>query len=246
MLIQNGSGDSLPSHPIRHKTTPYRSPASEGNSYGSMPTVSAVVVAGGKSERLGQDKSLIRLGNERLLKRVISTLQGLSDDVLLAANDRDKFQDLSVRVVPDLWPQAGPLGGIHSGLRSMRYERGIFVACDMPFLNPALLRYMILLSPGFDVVIPRIGCNVEPLHAIYSKACAQPIADLLEQHGRRVVGFLTDVRVRYVHEAEINAFDPEHISFFNINTTQDLAEARRLLKISKESARGKRPKVKLH
>jgi hydrogenase maturation protease len=120
----------------------------------------------------------------------------------------------------------------------MRCERGLFVACDMPLLNTPLLRYMIQLSPAFDVVIPRVGDETEPLHAVYSKACLQPIVDLIDRGKRRVVHFFDRVRVRYVEPREIEAFDPEHLSFFNINTPADLQRAQELHRLT---SRGESP-----
>jgi len=203
--------------------------------------VSAIALAGGKSKRLGTDKSLLKIDHEWLLQRILNALATLSDDVFVVANDQEKLAHLAVRVVPDVPPGMGPLGGIYAGLQSMRHERGVFVACDMPFLNLELLRYMILLSADFDVVIPRVGENTEPLHAIYSKACAQPIADLLNRQGRRVIGFFHQVRVRYVEQQEIESFDPQHLSFFNINTVEDLDQMRHLIRRrAKPRSRGKR------
>lgn len=193
-----------------------------------MPEVSAVVLAGGKSRRLGMDKSLLRFEGEWLLQRILSQLSALSTDLWVVANDGEKLAPLQVPVVPDVRPGTGPLGGIYSGLLSMGCERGLFVACDMPLLNLQLLRYMVQLSPEFDVVIPRVGEETEPLHAIYSKACLQPVADLLDRGQRRVIHFFDRVRVRYVDPREIEAFDPEHLSFFNINTPDDLQQAQEL------------------
>ncbi len=193
-----------------------------------MPEVSAVVLAGGKSQRLGMDKSLLRFEGEWLLQRLLGQLATLSTDLLVVANDGEKLASLNVPVVPDARPGMGPLGGIYSGLQTMRCERGLFVACDMPLLNLSLLQYMVRLSPDFDVVIPRVGDETEPLHAIYSKSCLQPIADLLDRGQRRVIYFFDRVRVRYVEPEEIEAFDPDHLSFFNINTLADLQRAQEL------------------
>jgi molybdopterin-guanine dinucleotide biosynthesis protein A len=154
----------------------------------------------------------------------------LSADVLVVANDGEKLASLKVPVIPDARPGMGPLGGIYSGLQSMHCERGLFVACDMPLLNLPLLQYMIQLSPAFDVVIPRVGDETEPLHAIYSKACLRPMADLLDRGQRRVIHFFDRVRVRYIEPKEIGLFDPEHLSFFNINTPADLLQAQELIR----------------
>lgn len=193
-----------------------------------MREISAVVLAGGKSRRLGIDKSLLKVNGEWLLERILHTLASLSDDLVVVANGRPEFAQLPARVVPDALPGMGPLGGIYTGLQAMLHPRGFFVACDMPFLNLPLLRYMILLSADFDVVIPSIAGQTEPLHAIYSKVCIEPIEKLLHHNQLRIVYFLPSVRVRYVTENEIDVFDPEHLSFFNINTPEDLAKVEKL------------------
>jgi molybdopterin-guanine dinucleotide biosynthesis protein A len=195
----------------------------------AMPEVSAVILAGGRSRRLGVDKALLKLDGEWVLARIANALASLSDDLLAVIDDQDKVGHPGLRTVADMLRGLGPLGGIYSGLRAMRHEHGLFVACDMPLLDLNLLRYMVSLSINFDVVIPRIGDNVEPLHAVYSKACTTPVADLLERGDLRIVHFFPRVRVRYVEQAEIDAFDPQHWSFFNINTAHDLKRARQLI-----------------
>lgn len=191
--------------------------------------MSAVVLAGGRSTRLQQDKALLKLDSEWILEGILRKLALLSDDVLVVGGDQEKLRPLGVPIIPDARPGAGPLGGIYSGLQKMHYEHGLFVACDMPLLSLPLLQYMIELSPEFDVVIPRIGDNVEPLHAVYSKACLRPMHEQLDRGERRVVCFHPGVRIRYVERHEISPFDPQRVSFFNINTPQDLELARRIL-----------------
>jgi len=96
-------------------------------------------------------------------------------------------------------------------------------------LNQALLRYMLQISAGFDLVVPRLGDMVEPLHAVYSQACLAPIESLLKQGNLSVIQLFTLVKLRYVEAEEINRFDPKHLSFFNINTEADLEKARELV-----------------
>jgi len=207
-----------------------------------VPDISVVVLAGGKSRRLGTDKALLRIRGEWLLQRIVNQLAVLTDDLFVVANESEKLRALGVRIVPDARAGGGSLIGILSGLQAMRYERGLFVACDMPFLNLELLRYMILLSPGFDVVIPRIGDELEPLHAIYDKSCVSPIVQALDRKAWRVIHFFAMVRVRYVDQPEIEAFDPQHRSFVNINTPADLEEAACLLEQAESHVRRKASK----
>jgi molybdopterin-guanine dinucleotide biosynthesis protein A len=202
-----------------------------------MSDISVTVLAGGKSRRLGLDKSMLKIHDTWLLQRILDTLARLSDDLIIVASPRPEFAALPARVVPDELPDMGALGGIYSGLKAMRYERGLFVACDMPFLNLPLLRFMILLSPDFDVVVPCVADQTEPLHAIYSKRCAEPISQLLQHGELRIAHLYPQVRVRYVTEMELEVFDPQHLSFLNINTPADLGKTCRLMKATEKPPR---------
>lgn len=185
--------------------------------------VSVVILAGGQSRRLGRDKSLLELGGEPLVQRVVARLAPLSDDLIVVANDPHRYEslDLAVQFVVDEVRGMGSLMGIYSGLRAALHSRALVVACDMPFLSVALLQYMISLAGGHDVVIPRIDQLLEPLHAVYSKTCLPSMAGLLDRRERKIVSFFEAVRVRYVETDEIDRFDPEHLSFFNVNRPED-------------------------
>jgi molybdopterin-guanine dinucleotide biosynthesis protein A len=204
-------------------------------------TTTSIVLAGGRSSRLGREKHLEKLAGESLIERVISHLSSLSTEILLVISRKQarislqSYTHPEAKTVADLYPRKGSLGGIYTGLVYSKTLRNLVVACDMPFLNPALLRYMISLSPGFDVVIPRIGDKIEPLHAIYSKNCVKPVEEQLKRDNLRIAGFFDSVKVRYIEKEEIERFDPEHLSFFNVNTEADLEKARRLAQ--REAAR---------
>lgn len=120
--------------------------------------------------------------------------------------------------------------GIYSGLKRSQDPHSVVVACDMPFLNINLLRYMTGLAGGFDVVIPKLGELVEPLHAVYSTKCLSVMENMLEDGNFKISDLLQRVRVRYVEESEIDSFDPQHLSFFNINTPADLERAEQIVK----------------
>ena len=194
-----------------------------------MTAISVVVLAGGRSQRLGVDKTLLRVDGVWLLQRIVEQLRTLSNDVLVVANEAPKLAPLGVQVVPDRQVGIGPLAGILAGLEAMRNEVGLFVACDMPLLNRRLLRYMIRLSVDVDVVIPRNGDETEPLHALYGKGCLGPVAASLEHGRRRVIYFFDRVRVRYVDPDEMAVYDPLGLSLFNINQPVDLTRAQQLL-----------------
>lgn len=187
-----------------------------------------IVLAGGKSLRLGRDKALEEIGGETLIQRVIHRLSSLGTDIIVAAS-----QDLplppGVKRVADIYPGKGALGGIYSGLRASPSPRSLVVACDMPFLNLALLRHLMELAPSFDVVIPRVNGQLQPLHAVYSQNCLGPIEAMLGEDRLKIAGLFPAVRVRYVEDAEVERFDPQKISFFNINSQADLMRAREMV-----------------
>jgi len=209
--------------------------------------MSAVVLAGGDSRRMGSDKAFLKMPNgETIIETILSKLARLSKEIILVTNHPQRYEHLGVKLVADIYPGKGSLGGIYTGLSAMSHSHGLVVACDMPFLSLPLLRYMLVMAPEYDVVVPRAlpwgglkGVKereetakeylLHPLHAVYSKNCLEPMRDLLVSGDLRIISFYPRVRVRYVEEGEIDIFDPEHLSFFNINTPGDLRKAEGLL-----------------
>jgi molybdopterin-guanine dinucleotide biosynthesis protein A len=194
--------------------------------------MTSIVLAGGKGERLGRDKTLEKVGRHTLIQRIMDCLVLICDEivVVIAPGQPEPSLSIEARVVVDLYPGRGALGGIYTGLVASDSFYNLVVACDMPFLNPSLLRYLIQVSPGFDVIIPRDReGKLEPLHALYSKNCLAPINKQIQQGELKLDGFLGQVKVRYVDETETDEFDPKHLSFFNINTPADLRRARAIV-----------------
>ena len=190
--------------------------------------VSGAVLAGGKATRMGKDKALLRIDGETLLARAVTSLVEITDDVLVVGRSSVP-EGVSARAVPDARPGAGSLGGIYSALLAAHTSRCLVVACDMPFLNRRLLSYLLDLSAGYDLVIPRLDDLLEPLHAVYAKTCLPPIEALLARGDLRILDFFDQVRVRYVDRPEIERFDPHLLSFFNVNTREQLAQALAML-----------------
>jgi molybdopterin-guanine dinucleotide biosynthesis protein A len=195
------------------------------------PRVSVVVLAGGQSSRLGSNKALLEVQGQPLVVRTAHKLMALSDDLIVVTNEPDLNEPLALpaRLVPDEKPGQGALMGIYSGLKAARHAYMLAVACDMPFLSLPLLRYMLSLVDGLDVVIPQIDDLLEPLHAVYGKTCLPAMARLLERGQRQIIAFFHEVRVRRVESEEIDAYDPEHLSFLNVNTPADWARVQDLL-----------------
>jgi molybdenum cofactor guanylyltransferase len=185
--------------------------------------VSAAIMAGGKSRRMGRDKAWLDLGDGRpIVRRVIDVARQVADETFLVAND-ERFFALGLPVVPDRFPDGGVLGAIATGLAAAAHDRVVVVACDMPFLQADVLRFLIERCDGWDAVVPKVGEELETLHAVYTRACVAPIERALAAGGRRVTSFFADVRVRTIGEADLRDLDPDLRSVTNVNTPEELA-----------------------
>jgi molybdopterin-guanine dinucleotide biosynthesis protein A len=180
---------------------------------------------------MGQNKALMPLSGRPLISHVLDKLSRLCDELVISANDRAPYARFGVRVVRDVVEGKGALGGIHAGLKAIRNERAIVVACDLPFLSLPLLRYLVVEACGYDVVVPRLGRYYEPLHAVYDVNCIAPIERLISRGPRRIVHLFTQVRVREVTEDSVRLFGAD-MSFYNVNTPGEWREAQRFSPIA--------------
>jgi len=193
--------------------------------------MTSIILAGGKSLRLGRSKALQVISGKSLIQWVVDRVAILSTEIIVATAHGEAIachSAVRIRTVADIYPGKGPLGGIHSGLIASSSTHAIVVGCDTPFLNVSLLEYMTQICSTFDVVVPRIRKKIEPLCAVYSKNCVAPIQKLLERDERQIRKLFTMVKVQYVKQDEIDSYDQEHLSFFNINSQDDLKRARGL------------------
>lgn len=187
-----------------------------------------VVQAGGRSTRMGVDKAFVKVTDRPLIEDILAQTRGLGAETIVITNRPDDYRYLGLRVYRDVLPDKGALGGLYSALWHASRPYALVIACDMPFLNRALLDHLLSLAPHYDAVIPRLGGEAEPFRAVYSKACLGPMRAALDAGKMRIISFLPDVRVRFVDDAEVERFDRDHLTFFNINTPEDLEQARRL------------------
>jgi molybdopterin-guanine dinucleotide biosynthesis protein A len=198
--------------------------------------LSAAALAGGQSRRMGTDKALLPLvaGGQPMLGLVLERLRSVADDVLVVANEQERYETFGARVVPDLHPQIGALGGIQAAVTWSAHEHCLVVACDMPFLSLPLLRRMVSEPRNYDVLVPLIpgesrqrgdGLVFQTLHAIYSKQCLPFIEKRIAAGCKRVVGFFEDVQVRTIEVTDVMQWDPDLRSFFNANTPEALLAA---------------------
>ena len=188
--------------------------------------MAAIILSGGNNQRIGAEKAFLQIGQKTIIEREIAVLSTIFTRIIIVTNCPEKYKHLEVDLIPDLIPGKGPLGGIYSGLAISEDEHNFLVSCDLPFLNTDLIFYMKEIIGHYEVIIPRLGRFLEPLHAIYSKGCLTSIKKYLDQNDLRIKSFFTEVRVKYIDKTEVEGFDPEGVAFFNVNTEENLKRAR--------------------
>ncbi len=184
-----------------------------------------IVLAGGKSSRMGFNKALVEFGGRRLIEIAVDRLSGLFPEVLIIANDPDLYAYLGVTILPDLVPNSGSLGGLYTGLASASHPRAFFAACDMPFLNPDLISLLVREAEGWDVVVPRVAGELHPMHAVYAKPCLPYMKEAIEGGRLKIAGFFPRVRVKPIDEATLRTVDPDLLGLMNLNTPLELERA---------------------
>lgn len=194
-----------------------------------MSQATAIILAGGKSTRMGTDKALIKVNDDNMLEAAIRVLAGGFSELIVSANNRN-YESLKIKTVSDVFPGRGPLAGLHAGLQASGNDVNFVVPCDMPFINVRLALYMVELAAAFDVVVPKIGDYYEPLFAVYTKNCLPVIEAHLMAGQNRVSTLYTDteLKVRNISEAEIEKFGHSDSLFFNVNTPVDLQHAKQM------------------
>lgn len=185
------------------------------------PGVAGVILAGGESRRMGTNKALLEINGERMIETIYRRMAELFDEVLLVTNRPELYEFIPCRKVADIYPGKGPMGGIHAALSSCTAERAFVAACDMPGLNPNVIRELISLPDRADVVVPETPHGLETLHAVYAKSCLPAMNSMLQAGELSLLTFAERATATVVPHARIAVLDPGFASFRNINTPED-------------------------
>lgn len=187
-----------------------------------------VILAGGKSSRMGTNKALLDFEGEPLIGRLARRFGEWFEQVIIVTNTPEEYAFLGLPMVGDRIPGLGPLSGLEAGLTASRFDLAFFAACDMPFMAEGFVRHLISLAPEHDIVVPQVAGEYEPMHAVYRRTCLASVTAKLEARRLRLLSIFEEVRLRVVTEAEIRPFgDPKRI-FFNCNTPDELKRAKEL------------------
>ena len=187
--------------------------------------MTGIVLSGGESRRMGTDKAFLKVDGAPMIEHVLQSLRSVVSRIIIVTNRPESYAAYDAEVVIDACNKRGSLVGIYSGLLRSKDDYNLIVACDMPFLNSRLLSYMANQADSYDIVLPRVGEFVEPLHAIYHKR----LTTIMDRHIKRdqlqIRGIFSGLKIRYITEEEIDRHDPERRSFINLNTPNEYKEA---------------------
>jgi len=187
----------------------------------------AIILAGGDSKRIGYPKSTLKLGEQTLIEIIVNKLKAIFEEIIVVTDTPELFCELPVKLTSDFFcgVKKNSLRGIHAGLCATDTERNFVVACDMPFINSGLVNLLYNYSVDYQVVVPYLNGHFQPLFAFYQRSCLQSIEESLQKGDFKIINFYPEVKVKLILENEINSVDPEHLSFYNINTINDYKKA---------------------
>ena len=190
--------------------------------------LTVVIQAGGMSSRMGEDKALKPFLGRPLIQRVIDRLAPIADEVIVTTNRPDEYAFLGLRLIADLKPGRGALGGLYTAVASAAFSQVAVVACDMPFASDVLFEgaRRLMVEEDADVVIAKTDEGYEPFHALYRReTCLPAIEAAIEADQWKVISWFSKVKVRELSPQEVKAFDPSVLCFWNLNTPEEFAEA---------------------
>mgnify|MGYP005856215505 CR=1 FL=1 len=171
---------------------------------------------------MGENKAFIKIDGVPIIKRILSLFKELFQEVIIVTNQRDSYSELEAKIYSDLIPDKGALGGLYTGIFFSNFYYSFCVACDMPFIKKPLVKYLIKNMEDEDVIVPRTQDGLEPLHAIYSKKCLEPIKSIMVKGKFKIIDMFDLVKVKIVDEEEFLSLDPLRESFINVNSPEEL------------------------
>lgn len=193
-----------------------------------MSKVAGIVLAGGKSSRMGRDKARLDCGSRDFIEHSIATLQPVSDEVYVSCGPVCQYQEYGAPVIVDDISSAGPLGGMVTVMRTVKADTFLFLPVDNPMIPTALYRYMLELLEDFDAVVPELHGYFEPLCALYRADCLPAMEKAISQGKRKIKSFYPDIRIRTLTEEEIRSIGNPEVLFLNVNEHRHYLQMKRL------------------
>lgn len=183
--------------------------------------ISGVILVGGKSQRMGQDKALLPIQGKPMIERALDLFQQHFHQVFLVGDRPERFHPYHFPVLPDLFPGSS-LGGLYTGLYQAAHEYVFVSSCDMPFPSAGILRHICSLRHAYDAVIPCSNHGPEPLFACYAKTCLPTLLTQLQQHQLSIRKACSQLRTTLVPYSDLQGYDQSETAFLNLNTPEEL------------------------
>jgi molybdopterin-guanine dinucleotide biosynthesis protein A len=191
----------------------------------------AAILCGGKSSRMGFDKCKIKIGDKYLVEIIGEQLEEIFDDIILIANDLNKFDDMKYRIVRDIIPNSGPMGGIYSALNYSASNNVFITACDMPVINTDYIKYMmeIISNKNVEGAVSIKSDYIEPLYAFYSKSMIDKFESHIKKESFKLLSVIHESNMHFIQESEVRNFSSDMSIFTNLNYVADLVELQKIV-----------------
>jgi molybdopterin-guanine dinucleotide biosynthesis protein A len=186
-----------------------------------------IILSGGKSIRMGENKAFIEIDGVPIIRRIHNLFKELFQEIIIVTNQKELFSNFETKIYSDIFPNKGVLGGLYTGIFFSTFNFSFCVACDMPFIKKSLVQFLLNHIKEDDVIVPQTKDGLQPLHAIYSKNCLDPIKKVMGQGKYKITDFYDLAKVKIIQENDFISLDPLRESFINVNTPVELLSLRR-------------------
>ena len=192
----------------------------------------AIILAGGKSSRMGTNKALLQLNGKTVIEGIVEKLENIVDDIIIVTNTFEDYAFLHLPMVEDKRKNMGPLAGIEAGLAATKTERNLIVACDMPFISVELGQYLLSYLGEYQAAVPEISGQLHPLFAAYRKDVNEAVTQSLQENQLRIRHFLHHIHVKIVKKEQLQSLELENeeLHFFNMNNPDEYRKASNVFK----------------
>lgn len=190
--------------------------------------VSGVVLAGGQSSRMKFNKAFAEIGGKSSLQIILDKFRLIFAETIIITNDPELYTDFNQRIETDLFPRKGPVAGIHAGLYHASYDTVFVMGCDMPFIDPDLMAFMVEQIGKYQAVVPELEGRLQPLAAVYSRSCLPVLERCLREDKLKLIRIFEELDARVLKEEELARFGQVKEIFFNVNDAAALEKAQEI------------------
>ncbi|MFD2446837.1 molybdenum cofactor guanylyltransferase [Bacillus sp. CGMCC 1.16607] len=193
--------------------------------------VTGIILAGGKSSRMGTNKALLRIDHTTVIEKIVEEMKAVTTELIVVTNHFEDYEFLGLPLVADLRKNMGPLAGLEAGLMASSNENNLIIACDMPFVSQTLAKTLIQHLEHFDAVVPRIEGKLNPLFAAYRKSCLEEIQHSLDDNQLKMRSFLDRIKLKIIDDESLQ------MALFNMNTPEEYEKAIQYDKMNEKNRR---------